>query len=525
MKLENAAALLLTITLAAALAVRVVAIQGSLPYPGHLDEPQLTTPALHMLQTGDLNPHMFEYPTLPVYLIAAGFTVGYLETGLHGVADVGAMDFPYYRTRRVVRPAKLLFAALSVLAMLFTGCLGWWATRDPRALLGAPLVLSASPFFLHESWKYLNVDIVGCAFAIATVAFVTRRRESHTALERAVIPGVLAGLTVGCKYNLLPIVAPCILSIWFWSGEAKLRHLVLFGAVCVLSFLAAVPFAIFDTWRFLDDVRAAIHHYATGHPGFEAAPGLEQLRYYARILVDDLGWLAPWLAITGAIIIARADARLATVLAAFPIALLLLMIAQRVHFARNALAVLPFYAVLATLGMIAASDAVRRALRRLPGLRDRDAFTSGAAGVLIIGAFAASLPWHHLVQAYGVRPDSRNLARRWIEAHLAPGSRLMVARELGMDTGALRARYTVDERWFRKVDTERIPDGAAAYWLVPRFAVEPRRAARGRDAFTASFAEGRFEVLERFGSAPVWVNYQESVPAGDPAFILGRLRR
>src|SRR5205085_11004662 len=139
-------------------------------------------------------------------------------------------------------------------------------------LLGAPLVLCASPFFLYESWKYLNVDIVGCTFAIATVAFVTGRRESRTALERAVVPGVLAGLTVGCKYNLLPIAAPCILSIWFWSGDAKLRHLALFVAVGTLSFLGAVPFAIFDSGRFLEDARAAIHHYSTGHPGFEAAP-------------------------------------------------------------------------------------------------------------------------------------------------------------------------------------------------------------------------------------------------------------
>ena len=520
---------LLGAVLAAALAARVAAIEGSLPYPGHLDEPQLTAPALAMLQTGDLNPHMFEYPTLPVYLIAAGFSVGYWQARLGGslrsVADIGAMDFPYYRSRKVIRAARTLFAVLSVVTIALAGVLAFSVERSPFALLAAPLLLCASPFYFYESWKYLNVDIVGCLFATATVACLALGRTTTDAWRRAVAPGLLAGLTLACKYNLLPIMLPGVVAIGAWSARgSRLRDLALFTIAAALSFFSAVPFALLDAQRFLDEVAGAMHHYAHGHPGFEAAPGLEQARYYLGVVRGELGWLAPWLAVGGFLCLAAADARLAAVLVAFPLGLFVLMSAQRVHFARNAVSLLPFAALFAALGASRAARTVAAGLGRLPGLREHRRFNEVTAVFFVAAAIAATLSWPYLLQAHAIRADSRNVARRWLEGHVPPGTRLLVARELGMDTGALRRRFDVDERWFRGLDPRYVPD-TAAYWLVPRFGIEPRHPARPRDAATpAAFAEDRFDVLERFGTALVWVNYAEPVPAGDPAFFVARYR-
>ncbi len=43
------------------------------PFVYHPDEPDVVGRAVTMLVTGDLNPHWFHYPTLPIYLYAAVF--------------------------------------------------------------------------------------------------------------------------------------------------------------------------------------------------------------------------------------------------------------------------------------------------------------------------------------------------------------------------------------------------------------------------------------------------------------------
>ena len=42
-----------------------------LPYVAHTDEPTQYNPAIRILTTGDLNPHFFNYPSLPIYLYSA----------------------------------------------------------------------------------------------------------------------------------------------------------------------------------------------------------------------------------------------------------------------------------------------------------------------------------------------------------------------------------------------------------------------------------------------------------------------
>ncbi len=60
--------------------VRLKIINGSLPYIGHPDEPALTKIPLHILKTGDFNPHTFIWPSLPYYITAASFVLGYLNS-------------------------------------------------------------------------------------------------------------------------------------------------------------------------------------------------------------------------------------------------------------------------------------------------------------------------------------------------------------------------------------------------------------------------------------------------------------
>ncbi len=195
-----------------ALAARLRLIDGSMPYPAHLDERQLADPAANILRTGDWNPHQFEYPTLPMYLIAASFAAGYIDAAaterVKRVEDIGSVSFPYYAHRRVVRPARILFALLSVLSIGLCGVIGYRLTGESIVLWLAPLLLAASGTFLQLSCGYLNVDIVGCTFVTALLALLMEPWTAANAYRRCVSCGVLCGLALASKYNLFTALLP-----------------------------------------------------------------------------------------------------------------------------------------------------------------------------------------------------------------------------------------------------------------------------------------------------------------------------
>src|SRR5947209_14690488 len=53
-----------------ALALRLCGVGGSLPYIGHPDEPKLVDAATHIVKSGDLNPRLYIWPSLYIYLEA-----------------------------------------------------------------------------------------------------------------------------------------------------------------------------------------------------------------------------------------------------------------------------------------------------------------------------------------------------------------------------------------------------------------------------------------------------------------------
>src|SRR3954454_10558100 len=50
--------------------LRAYGVRGSLPYVGHPDEPKLIDSAVHIVKTGDLNPHLYIWPSLYIYFEA-----------------------------------------------------------------------------------------------------------------------------------------------------------------------------------------------------------------------------------------------------------------------------------------------------------------------------------------------------------------------------------------------------------------------------------------------------------------------
>src|SRR5258708_12755400 len=60
----------LALILVAAAAARLWHLGAGIPHAVGIDEPQVVDRALRILRTGDWNPHVFDYPTLVIYLQA-----------------------------------------------------------------------------------------------------------------------------------------------------------------------------------------------------------------------------------------------------------------------------------------------------------------------------------------------------------------------------------------------------------------------------------------------------------------------
>jgi hypothetical protein len=498
-----------------------------MPYPGHIDEAEISTRAVGILQTGDFNPHFFEYPSLPIYLTTAGFAVGFLDAcakqKIRNTREIGSVSYPYYEQPTVVYPARATFAVLSSIALALVGIVAFELTQLEVSLVLAPLVASISTVYLYLSWRYLNVDVVGAFFVMTTMLYALRHRSSNWNALNCLIVGICCGLTIACKYTLLPILLPGLLATWLSPSTNRALHGSLLVGAATLAFLFATPYALLDFSVFLNDIGGASFHYAHGHPGANGEPGWPQIVFYATRMVRDFGPLSPILAIVGAAYLFSLDWRGTSILLSFPIAHLAYMSLQRVHFMRHMAPSYLCLAVLVAVGLIALPLWAATLLPYGDGLwvsERRVRLTIGTAAVVL---FTFTLPWRSITNAYDLTPDSRNLAIRWIKDNLPQSTTLFVPPELGMRTGALQKRFNILPINLFHFDANDVNPGS--YVLLPRYGYDHRSPS------ASTLAAERNEVVEHlgarvlveFGSTTVSVNYPIPVAGGNPAIRIARL--
>lgn len=516
------------------LTARIVKIRGSLPYSLHYDERHLTERARGVMQTGDWNPHWFRYPCLPLYLTTAGMSAGLLRSasnnGVAEVASIGEVATPFYENPEVVFPARALFALLGTLSILLVGLIAWRVTGSALALVVAPTLLAASTLSHVHAWMYLNVDTVGTFFALLAVLHAVRPRAPASLAGDGFLAGALAGLTIGSKYSLYPILLPGLVRIALdRSDHDRGGHdRGASGGVRAAAFLAAAVavFAIttpglLDLPAFLDGLAFEVQHYSTGHGAATIDAGLPHLRGMLAVFWRDLGPVVSILASIGVVCAFRADRRRAAVLVVFPVVLLLYLSRQRVLFDRNVLSALPFVAVFAAIGLAAIGAWVRGrpALARRP--RVGAAVTAG-----LVLTVLASLSWTALERVYDPTPDSRRLAVAWVDKNIAPDVTLFVAKELEVDLRSLAGREVVPFSLFdpdvAKWQAVFERSGGAAILVPTHLMPQWRVAAR------------RIETVVPFGRNDVRADVPPAVrgtpsgsllrPGGDPRLRIGRLR-
>jgi hypothetical protein len=525
--------------------IKVSMIDSLLPYIGHVDEPAITQTAKTILTTNNWNPNFFKYPSLPIYVTTAAIAMGYLHAAsnveVKNIHEIGSVTFPAYTHPRIIRPAKILLAGLSIICMIFLSFTAFrLISRNGSLFVLIPFILSLSERFLYYSVQYINVDMYACFFVLSVYMFHSSRFKRNSLFDKAFVPGALSGMAIASKYSMLPILVPSLLLIMFFASEKAWKCFVLL-CTATLTFIIVVPFSILDVSTFMTHVGAEISHYQRGHFGYEGQPGFSQCVYYLSSVINDFGSWSWLFVVAGMWVIIRKDWRLFVVTLSFPSLLLLCLSLQKVHFLRNALSLFAFYALLGGIGILHSSMFAFHLLDRCickSKLKNYKTVVVLFLMAIIIGTF---FPVSRFVLWMNVQPDTRKVAVEWMLNNIPVESGVFIPTEMPMDTRLIDGQFRIVRESLIDCHTTTfkslLSEKGISYVLMPKFDYDKRKPSGKMAAERLNELLGVLTVVETFSAKELFsqekdifsgrgvlVNYFTSVSGRDPEFFIGQYK-
>jgi len=381
--------------------LRVWGIDFGLPHLYHADEPALVNHAMAH-GGGDLNPHYFKLPPLLGYYLFFWFGLYYLLGGLVGwFASKEAFALLFFQD-----PTSFYLIA-RIASGLFFGTLGIYLVYRLASRLFSKRAGLMSAFFVAVCFLHVRDS----HYVIYDMPLATGLLLSFLALERIVVKGhlrhyvlfgLVGGLTTAAKYNGALIGLPFLLAHCCNGKRLLGRNLWIGLAVMALSYAVGNPFSLIDFKTFWGEFWT--------QAGAEGRVGLAHHLSYS--LREGMGLPLLALGLLGTIysLVLRNRGRL---LMAFFILLWLFYISVYSQpYERYALPVIAFLCI-AGAGML---DFVLGRLRGRAGTFLLVAVTLLAASSTLAKSLYADLLF--------TRPDTRTVAKQWLETHLAPGSKI-----------------------------------------------------------------------------------------------------
>ena len=496
-----------------ALALRVFGISDNLPYVNHPDEPAVADRALHILQTGDYNPHYFVYPNLYTYLVAALDLVRFFVLVSNGTLErldqIVPTDFYLWD--------RLLTAALGTLTVPLVYLAG-------RRLYGSTVGLVAAVFMASNNVHVLNSQLITTdapatffsALALAAIVWLLPAEFEQTApasLRRYIAAGAAVGLAVGTKYNSALVVLPFLLAHGYAVAAGRPRDLGegvrrFFGgrlwaglAALAGAFFLTTPFALFDLPNFLNELASVVAHYRYGHTGHESD---ENWLFYVSSFLGSDFWPTA-LTLAGMALAFLRRRRADVLLLAFPLVFYFSMSNYRVNFEHNLLPILPFTSILAALPLVLGWRLLTVRLLTVPQAPDRRLLRNAAqvilAGLVVVavaGPVTASAQRDYL----HAQPDNRVRAARWFDANTRPGTKIWLEDLTPQLTPgrylATYGKYAIDQpmSWYVANRYEYVVLSAGTY----KDAVydHPDSNPRLRDAYLRFFQDNQSRLVVEF---------------------------
>lgn len=343
----------LAIISALALALRLLRARDGLPYMHFWDEPALAFKALDMLRTGDLNPHVFNYGSLMMYLNLVVDWLRALTTGGIGQLQYGsATGFDWYISNpSYIYWNRALTGLLGTLTVIIVYLLAQKASGRLAAIASALLLAVLGIHIEHSA--YITTDAPMTFFvwlAVLCSSFYIYKQQPGWLL----VSLAAGGLATSVKYNAaLCLLVPFVAFLLSLKGEGYRRWLWLaLPVVPAAAFFAGSPFALFDFQKFINDALYEARHYAEiGHGWAHVQPGWPHIQLQSSALLQNSGRVAAVIALIGLPFAFRRRAYWPWLV--FLLTYFTFMTRMRVSFHRNFLVLYPAISLCFGLGVTA----------------------------------------------------------------------------------------------------------------------------------------------------------------------------
>lgn len=429
----------------------------------------------------DMNPHFFNYPTLTIYCQFLG--QGILHLGLriwgavHSTIEYSALyvtdKTPFLITGRLI---TVLFGVATVWA-LYLVCR---RIVSGFAACSAAFFLAVCTFHIERS-QVVEVDVPLAFFCTLALWFIVRITEEATR-KNYLLAGSAIGLAMSTKYPAAFLVIPLVVS-HVLAGRSRgdlsraktarkgrkrnWSHLAAAAGLIAITFCLTSPFAILDASSFMKDLSLERLHMREGHFGLEASG---TAWFYIRALSDRiLGW--PLLIFSMAGLAYRAVWRrnpVALVLASFVLPYSIAVATWSMKADRYLLPILPVALIFAVAAM---EDCIR-----LPKIAAaKKSLRAGMAALFFLLA-ASPLALAYPAHMRGFAPDTRTLARKWIEANVPSGA-FIAAEAYGPELLSPHVLFSLNKD-VQTLVLERMTDRPQyAVQPIPMLQVYPERSA------------------------------------------------
>jgi 4-amino-4-deoxy-L-arabinose transferase-like glycosyltransferase len=364
----------LWLALVAAALLRFWALPHGVPFSVQVDEPEVMLRAVHMMKSGDLNPHFFDYPSRYLYVQALVAVLRFLAGAMQGQWASLAQAPPeaFYLWGRAVTA----IAGTATVWVLYHAGMRW----GPRTALLAAVMFAVMPLHVRES-HFVLTDVPMTFFVVLTLLLSLRAHERAGPAAFA-LAGVAAGLAAATKYNgalavLMPLLC-CLLTPAARPSRAMAAISIfagMFGA-----FLAVAPYTLIDLPVFLNQFARLSAEYRT-----TVSPE-PVWQVYLKHLRNALGWPGSIIVLSGIVLgvvhaVAGPSRLKWVVVILFPFVYFRFISNQNIVYGRYLLPLLPFLSLLGAAAIVAAVDRLRDT--RLPQAAQRAAiigFTIVAIG-------------------------------------------------------------------------------------------------------------------------------------------------
>jgi hypothetical protein len=401
--------------------LRLRGVTRGLPYLYDPDEHFIVDPALGFVVSGDLNPHSFFYPgstiMYPLGLVYfAYWMLGYFVGWFTDLQSFGTFFWTNPKSFYLI--ARVLCIVLSSVAIPLTYAVGR-TVAGKGAALAAAIFVAASPLHVDFS-RLVRTDPVMTTFVLAAMLYAVRAMGEQ--FDRQIfISGIFIGLATATKFTGVSGAMIVVLAVVLakpqplvpWMRRGQWLGLAALGAS--VGFFVAAPFvvtAIRNVYWILVVEGGHAHLSASGGRGLP-----NYLWYLGGPLRSAVGWPLELLALIGIASSCGLRRRPRLLLASFSLLFLLGIGLSLKRWERWIVPLVPFVAILAAMGL----ETIVRPLawfKLRPIGRDLAVVALGLALVAPVATEA--------YQRGEMGPDTRDIAKAWVERHVPRGTRVAV---------------------------------------------------------------------------------------------------